>query len=134
MVLGPAGGPESFGAGVDNDSVLLLRQMVIAHLAYLGRRRRHLPQAWSFLEQLVDPKKTSAAPSARKCSSICAALGVWHRLLGHALITFDQCRLGQVVKKSTTLSTNLELHHWHGLCCDHDPGAYQQRELSRPQI
>ena len=114
------------GVGATNGSVLLLPQMVITHLAHLGRRRCHLPQS---LEHPVDPKKTSTAPSAWKCSSIWAtkALGEWRRLLGNTLITFDQRRLGQVVKKSTTLSINLGLHH--GLCCDHDPGAHQQREV-----
>ena len=43
--------------------------------------------------------------------------------LGHtALIKFDECRLGQVVVKSTTLSTDLPLHHWRS----------PQRESSTP--
>ena len=42
-------------------------------------------------------------------------------------ITFDQCRLGQVVKKTTTLSTNLLLRHWRGMCCDHKPEEHRQR-------
>ena len=38
--------------------------------------------------------------------------------LHHSLIKFDECRLGQVVVKSTT-STDLPLHHWHDLRCNH---------------
>ena len=35
----------------------------------------------------------------------------WARALHHSLIKFDECRLGQVVVKSTALSTDLPLHH-----------------------
>ena len=36
----------------------------------------------------------------------------------HRKITFDQCQLGQLVK-STTLSTDLDLHHWADMRCQH---------------
>ena len=89
---------------VDDDSILLLRQMVITHLAALGRRHRGLPDPWNFLEHPVDPKHNSREPSAWRCSSIWAtrALRTWHHLMGNTFLTFDQCRLGQVVKKTTT--------------------------------
>jgi hypothetical protein len=37
----------------------------------------------------------------------------------HRKITFDQCQLGQLVPKSTTLSTDLDLHHWADMRCQH---------------
>ena len=115
---------------VDDDSVLLLRQMVITHLALLGRRHRGLPDPWNFLEHPVDPKHNSMAPSAWRCSSIWAtrALRTWHHLMGNTFLTFDQCRLGQVVKKTTTLTTNLHLRHWEGMVCNHSPEAHKQSE------
>ena len=115
---------------VDDDSVLLLRQMVITHLASLGRRHRGLPDPWNFLEHPVDPKHNSMAPSAWRCSSIWAtrALRTWHHLMGNTFLTFDQCRLGQVVKKTTTLTTNLHLTHWEGMVCNHSPEAHKQSE------
>ena len=115
---------------VDDDSVLLLRQMVITHLAFLGRRHRGLPDPWNFLEHPVDPKHNSRAPSAWRCSSIWAtrALRTWHHLMGNTFLTFDQCRLGQVVKKTTTLTTNLHLRHWEGMVCNHSPEAHKQSE------
>ena len=115
---------------VDDDSILLLRQMVITHLAALGRRHRGLPDPWNFLEHPVDPKHNSRAPSAWRCSSIWAtrALRTWHHLMGNTFLTFDQCRLGQVVKKTTTLTTNLHLRHWEGMACNHSPEARKQSE------
>ena len=115
---------------MDDDSVLLLRQMVITHLASLGRRYRGLPDPWNFLEHPVDPKHNSRAPSAWRCSSIWAtrALRTWHHLMGNTFLTFDQCRLGQVVKKTTTLTTNLHLRHWEGMVCNHSPEAHKQSE------
>ena len=115
---------------VDDDSILLLRQMVITHLAALGRRHRGLPDPWNFLEHPVDPKHNSRAPSAWRCSSIWAtrALRTWHHLMGNTFLTFDQCRLGQVVKKTTTLTTNLHLRHWEGMACNHSPEAHKQSE------
>ena len=50
----------------------------------------------------------------------------WANALHHSLIKFDECRLGQVVVKSTTLSTDLPLHHWHDLRCNH--GAHPRGE------
>ena len=115
---------------VDDDSILLLRQMVLTHLAALGRRHRGLPDPWNFLEHPVDPKHNSRAPSAWRCSSIWAtrALRTWHHLMGNTFLTFDQCRLGQVVKKTTTLTTNLHLRHWEGMACNHSPEAHKQSE------
>ena len=67
---------------VDDDSILLLRQMVITHL---GKGKLQLPAPWNFLERPVDPKHNSTAPSAWRCSSIWAtrALRTWHHLLQH---------------------------------------------------
>ena len=118
---------------VDEDSILLLRQMVLTHLAHLGRARRKLPAPWNFLEHPVDPKDSSTAPSAWRCSSIWAtrAVRTWYRLLGNTLITFDQCRLGQVVKKTTTLSTNLQLeeHRQRNTLMSSDLSSYPWRMM-----
>ncbi|CAK9030090.1 unnamed protein product [Durusdinium trenchii] len=95
-----------------------------------SRAKPKSPAPWNFLEHPVDPKDNSITPSAWRCSSIWAtrALRTRRHLLGNTLITFDQCRLGQVVKKTTTLSTNLHLQHWHGMVCDHDPDDHKQSD------
>ena len=46
----------------------------------------------------------------------------------HTLIDFDQCRLGQVVQKSASLSTNLPLNHWNNLRCQHQPEEHAERD------
>ena len=43
----------------------------------------------------------------------------WAKEVNHHRIHFDQCRLGQVARKSTTFSMDLPLHHWQGLQCNH---------------
>ena len=85
------------------------------------------PHGTSCSTQPADPQDHSTAPSAWRCSSIWAtrAVRTWYRLLGNTLVTFDQCRLGQ--EKTTTLSTNLFLRHWHGVYCDHKPEEHRQR-------
>ena len=71
----------------------------------------------SFLEHPMDPMECSKSLSAARCSSIWVtrAYVQWARALHHSLIKFDECRLGQVVVKSTALSTD----HWHDLRCNH---------------
>ena len=62
-------------------------------------------------------------PSAARCSSIWVTRAYiqWANALHHSLIKFDECRLGQVVVK-----TDLPLHHWHDLRCNH--GAHPRGE------
>lgn len=118
----------------DRDSLLLLRQMVITALASDNptRGRSH-----SFLEHPQDPKECSKSPSASRCSTIWATevYKDWAQRVQHQKISFDQCMLGQVVQKCTTLSTTLPLHHWHGLECDHGshkrPPSMSSSDLSR---
>ena len=47
-----------------------LRRMVLTHLPHLGRTRCKLLRPWHFLEHPADPRFTSNAPSAWRCSSI----------------------------------------------------------------
>ena len=93
----------------DNDSVLMLRQMYLTLLAYKGLGQLTVPQVGSsFLEHPM--VECSKSPSAARCSSI----SIW---VTRAYVQ-DEC-LGQVVVKSTALSTDLPLHHWHDLRCNH---------------
>ena len=89
----------------------------------------HQAKSWHGVVRLTC-KDNSRAPSAWRCSSIWAtrALRTWHHLMGNTFLTFDQCRLGQVVKKTTTLTTNLHLRHWEGMVCNHSPEAHKQSE------
>ena len=92
----------------DNDSVLLLRQMVLTSLAQWGYRTRSGTD--SVLPSFLD----------RKCSSIWVTPAVtdWIRSLGLSLVHFDQCMLGQVAKKSTTIATSLPpCHCFIGTVC-----------------
>ena len=79
-----------------------------------GARSADGPAGWLLFPGAPD------GPAAR-CSSIWVtrAYVQWARALHHSLIKFDECRLGQVVVKSTALSTDLPLHHWHDLRCNH---------------
>ena len=89
----------------DNDSVLMLRQMYLTLLAYQGLGQLTVQQVGSsFLEHPMDPMECS---SAARCSSIWVTRAYiqWANALHHSLIKFDECRLGQVVVKSTTLSS-----------------------------
>ena len=100
----------------------MLRQMYLTLLAYKGLGQLTVPQVGSsFLEHPMDPMECSKSPSAARCSSIWVTRAYiqWASALHHSLIKFDECRLGQVVVKSTTLSTDLPLHHWHDLRCNH---------------
>ena len=94
----------------DKDSILLLRQMVITALASKARQYRGFH---SFLERPRDPAECSRAPAATKCSSLWATrvYEEWAKEVQHHKIHLDQCRLGQVARKSTTFSTDLPLHH-----------------------
>ena len=107
----------------DNDSVLMLREMYLTSLAYQGLGQLTVPQV---LEHPMDAMECSR--SAARCSSIWVTRAYiqWANALHHSLIKFDECRLGQVVVKSTTLSTDLPLHHWHDLRCNH--GAHPRGE------
>ena len=119
----------------DRDSLLLLRQMVLTSLAQ--RPGEHPRKVHSFLEHPQDPMECSSSPQAPKCSTIWAteAYADWGQQVGHSKISFDQCELGQLVKKSTTLSTTLTLHHWQGLRCSHAqhelPKDMASKDLSR---
>ena len=70
----------------------------------------------------------SKSLGAARCSSIWVTRAYiqWANALHHSLIKFDESRLGQVVVKSTTLSTDLPLHHWHDLRRNH--GAHPRGE------
>ena len=98
-----------------------------------GARPADGPAGWLlFLEHPMDPMERSKSPSAARCSSIWVtrAYVQWARPLHHSLIKFDECRLGQVVVKSTALSTDLPLHHWHDLRCNH--GSRPREKSSTP--
>ena len=107
----------------DNDSVLMLRQMYLTLLAYKGLGQLTVPHMGSsFLEHPINPmecSKTLAQRGAHRSGSHGPTFN------GRTHIKFDECRLGQVVK-STTLSTDLPLHHWHDLRCNH--GAHPRGE------
>ena len=119
----------------DNDSLLLLRLMVLAHVIHLRFKGKGLP--WCFLEHPEDPKLCSKSPNASRCSTIWQTHAVrqWCRTLGLATIHFDQCELGQCVAKSTVLATDLPLRHWTGMTCTHGshqkPSGVTSSDLSR---
>ena len=95
---------------VDNDSLLVLRLMF---LTALMKQHTQKPTA-SFLEHPQDPMECSNSPSAHRCSSLWATkvFQAWQPTVGHHLVKFDQCRLGQLVTKSTTISSDLDI--WGG--------------------
>ena len=123
---------------VDDDSILMLRQFYLTSLAYQGLEQRHPPiKGGSWVEHPSDPSTSSMSPSAWRCSSIwnTQAYKLWAKHLKHRQVNFDECMLGQVSAKPTTISTDLELAHWHQMFCQHDrrqvdPGL-KSSDLSR---
>ena len=117
---------------VDGDSLLILRQMFLTTLM-----KQNCPnQTASFMEHPRDPVECSRSPSASRCSSLWAtkAFRTWYPTVGHTLVKFDQCRLGQLVEKSTTISSDLDIQCWDGLRCNHPPHKsedMQSSDLSR---
>lgn len=101
----------------DNDSLLLLRQLMIAHISKVRYTGPGPP--WCFLEHAEDPKQCSQSPNASRCSTIwqTQAVQAWCKALR---IHFDECQLGQCAAKSTVLATDLPLHHWQGLRWNHE--------------
>ena len=106
----------------EGDTILLLRQMYLSSLAHWSRGSLPL----HLLEHPADPMWASDLPQAPQCSSIWHTRMVqqWTQELGLQLVHMDQCRLGQVVPKTTTLATNLPLLHWGEMFCqgDHSHG------------
>ena len=123
---------------VDDDSILMLRQFYLTSLTYQGLEQRHPPiKGGSWVEHPSDPSTSSMSPSAWRCSSIwnTQAYKLWAKHLKHRQVNFDECMLGQVSAKPTTISTGLELAHWRQMFCQHDrhqvdPGL-KSSDLSR---
>ena len=100
----------------------MLRQMYLTSLAYKGLGQLTVPQVGSsFLEHPMDPMECSNSLSAARCSSI------W---VTRVHSTPSSSSMGQVVVKSTALSTDLPLHHWHDLRCNH--GSHPREKSSTP--
>ena len=93
---------------LDDDSILILRQIYITSLARASRAAVSLPGPRSFLEHPEDPVVSSSLPKAKECSSfwITEEGQLWMEENSLTAISFDQCRLGQLVKKATTLATD----------------------------
>ena len=91
---------------LDDDSILILRQIYITSLARASRAAVSLPGPRSFLEHPEDPVVSSSLPKAKECSSfwITEEGQLWMEENSLTAISFDQCRLGQLVKKATTLA------------------------------
>ena len=91
----------------DNDSLLLLRQLLLCHISKLRYKGPGLP--WCFLEHPEDRKLCSTSPNANRCSTIwqTQAVKAWCKAMGLTLIHFDECELGQIAIKSTVLATDL---------------------------
>ena len=142
---GLEGNTEEIQADTDDDSILLLRQMYLTSLATEAaeKGKARAPTApqpdpmFYFLEHPQDPAVGSNSPVAHRCSTIwkTRAMQGWLRHLGGRTLSFDQCTLGQVVRKSTTVATNLPLGHWEERRCTHGehakPEGMDSAELSR---
>ena len=120
---------------LDDDSILILRQMYITSLARASRAAVSLPGPRSFLEHPEDPVVSSSLPKAKECSSfwITEEGQLWMEENSLTAISFDQCRLGQLVKKATTLATDLPIQDWDQMRCTHQShvGTNESSALSR---
>ena len=118
----------------DNDSILLLRFLVIIVLAHEGAKQHDLSRPATMLEhpEALRTQFSAHLPHQRRtCSSIWAISWLRNLLhtLGLTLIHFDQCRLGQHTPKPTTVATNLPLLHWQNLRCNHTEHARTKRKI-----
>ena len=106
---------------LDDDSILILRQMYITSLARASRAAVSLPGPRPPPEHLEDPVVSSPPPKAKECSSfwITEEGQLWMEENSLTAISFDQCRLGQLVKKATTLATDLPIQDWDQMRCTH---------------
>ena len=79
---------------LDDDSILILRQMYITSLARASRAAVSLPGPRSFLEHPEDPVVSSSLPKAKECSSfwITEEGQLWMEENSLTAISFDQCR------------------------------------------
>ena len=88
-----------------------------------------------FLEHPEDPVVSSSLPKAKECSSfwITEEGQLWMEENSLTAISFDQCRLGQLVKKATTLATDLPIQDWDQMRCTHQShvGTNESSTLSR---
>ena len=120
---------------LDDDSILILRQIYITSLASASRAAVSLPGPRSFLEHPEDPVVSSSLPKAKECSSfwITEEGQLWMEENSLTAISFDQCRLGQLVKKATTLATDLPIQDWDQMRCTHQShvGTNESSTLSR---
>ena len=120
---------------LDDDSILILRQMYITSLARASRAAVSLPGPRSFLEHPEDPVVSSSLPKAKECSFfwITEEGQLWMEENSLTAISFDQCRLGQLVKKATTLATDLPIQDWDQMRCTHQShvGTNESSTLSR---
>ena len=85
----------------DNDSILLLRQMELYHHA-----REHSTVTPAFLlEHPTDPVVCGTNPAASICASIwvTGALNAFQATYLMLRFIFDQCMMGQIVPKTTTI-------------------------------
>ena len=78
---------------------------------------------------------SSSLPKAKECSSfwITEEGQLWMEENSLTTISFDQCRLGQLVKKATTLATDLPIQDWDQMRCTHQShvGTSESSTLSR---
>ena len=78
---------------------------------------------------------SSSLPKAKECSSfwITEEGQLWMEENSLTAISFDQCRLGQLVKKATTLATDLPIQDWDQMRCTHQShvGTNESSTLSR---
>ena len=104
-------------------------------LARASRSAVSLQGPKSFLEHPEDPVVSSSLPKAKECSSfwITEEGQLWMEENSLTAISFDQCRLGQLVKKATTLATDLPLEDWDQMRCTHQShvGTNESSTLSR---
>ena len=116
---GPKGDHDMLQPELYGDSILILRQMYITSLARASRAAVSLPGPRSFLEHPEDPVVSSSLPKAKECSSfwITEEGQLWMEENSLTAISFDQCRLGQLVKKATTLATDLPIQDWDQMRC-----------------
>ena len=77
---------------------------------------------------------SSSLPKAKECSSfwITEEGQLWMEENSLTAISFDQCRLSQLVKKATTLATDLPIQDWDQMRCTHQShvGTNERRGTS----
>ena len=131
--------PAEASRTADEESLLLLRFLLLSWLAAKASSLAGEPHFRCFLELAEDPARGATSPARKRCSSAWAtpALQAWTADLGLSVLHFDLCSFGFFERRPTRAVTNLPLDTWDGRFCTHSvhmqPTSSGTQGIRRPE-